>query len=93
MPDACPYARSPAFGETIHVWVGAMMVGSWVMLHKEGDHVKRGEDMGYFKFGGSTIVSLFNNVEFDADLVENSSKCIETLVRVGMRIGKKKEAA
>lgn len=66
------------------------MVGSYVMLQQEGDEVSRGQDLGYFKFGGSTIVSLFNNVEFDSDLVENSSKCIETLVRVGMRIGKKK---
>jgi hypothetical protein len=31
---------------------------------------------GYFKFGGSTIVCLFNNVEFDQDLVQNSMNSV-----------------
>lgn len=45
---------------------------------------------GYFAFGGSTIVCLFepNTVQFDNDILQNSAACIETLVRVGMRIGK-----
>lgn len=45
---------------------------------------------GYFAFGGSTIVCLFepNTVQFDDDILQNSAACIETLVRVGMRIGR-----
>jgi phosphatidylserine decarboxylase len=37
---------------------------------------------GYFAFGGSTIVCLFqpNTVKLDEDLVRNGEKCIETLV-------------
>lgn len=77
------------FGTVMMVCVGAMMVGSTVITAKEGDHVKRGDELGYFKFGGSTIVTLFEPgmVQFDADLVENSSHAVETLVRVGMSIG------
>ena len=40
--------------------------------------------------GGSTIVVLFEKgvVEWDEDLVINSRACLETLVRVGMGIGR-----
>lgn len=77
------------FGLVMIVCVGAMMVGSTVITAKEGDHVKRADELGYFKFGGSTLVVLFEpgKVKFDADLVDNSSQALETLVRVGMAIG------
>ena len=41
--------------------------------------------------GGSTIVTLFpkNTVQWDQDLLDNSATPLETLVRVGMRIGRK----
>jgi phosphatidylserine decarboxylase len=39
------YACSPIFGETVHVWIGAMMVGSICMTIKEGDVVKRGDEV------------------------------------------------
>jgi phosphatidylserine decarboxylase len=40
--------------------------------------------------GGSTIVLLFEKdmVQFDEDLLINGQACLETLVRVGMQIGK-----
>ena len=38
------------------VIVGATCVGSIVLSVKKGDHVKHGDDMGAFKFGGSCIV-------------------------------------
>ncbi|KAL8278896.1 hypothetical protein RQP46_008767 [Phenoliferia psychrophenolica] len=80
---------SPVFGETMHIWVGAMMVGSICMTMNEGDTVKRGDEAGYFAFGGSTILLLFKpkTVVFDPDLVLNSSNSVETLVRMGSRIG------
>ncbi|KAK4048980.1 phosphatidylserine decarboxylase [Microbotryomycetes sp. JL221] len=80
---------SPVFGECVQVWISAMMVGAAVFTAQQGEEIKRGDEIGYFKFGGSTVVCLFNNVTFDEDLVENSKKSIETLIRVGMRIGVK----
>lgn len=40
--------------------------------------------------GGSTIVLLFEKgvVQWDEDLVLNGQACLETLVRVGMKVGK-----
>ena len=43
--------------------------------------------------GGSTIVVLFEKsaaVEWDEDLLINSKACLETLVRVGMGLGRGK---
>lgn len=77
------------FGRVLVIAVGAMMVGSTVLTVSKGDEIKRTDELGYFKFGGSTILVLFENgkMEFDSDLVSNSSDCIETLVRVGMSVG------
>lgn len=68
-----------------------MMVGSIKTTVEEGQEVKRGEEFGYFAFGGSTIVVLFERgtVEWDEDLLVNGKASLETLVRVGMGIGKR----
>ncbi|KAF7550539.1 hypothetical protein G7Z17_g5654 [Cylindrodendrum hubeiense] len=80
---------SEQHGRVMVICVGAMMVGSTVITRKEGDQVRRAEELGYFKFGGSTILLLFEpgRMTFDNDLVDNGCEAIETLVRVGMSIG------
>ncbi|KAK0728495.1 phosphatidylserine decarboxylase-domain-containing protein [Lasiosphaeria miniovina] len=80
---------SPEFGRVMVVCIGAMMVGSTVITRKEGEEVKRAEELGYFKFGGSTLVVLFEagKMVFDDDLVDNSTGALETLIRVGMSVG------
>ena len=67
------------------------MVGSIKTTVEEGQEVKRGDEFGYFAFGGSTIVVLFERgtVEWDEDLLINGRASLETLVRVGMGIGKR----
>ncbi|GAA5932137.1 uncharacterized protein JCM15063_001131 [Sporobolomyces koalae] len=86
---------SPVFGKVMNVWVGAMMVASINQTVHEGDKVQRGDEVGYFAFGGSTIVVVFppNTVVFDPDLVENSKHAIETLIRVKTRIGRAVDAS
>lgn len=80
---------SDTHGRVMVVCVGAMMVGSTVITRQEGERVKRAEELGYFKFGGSTLVLLFEEgrMKFDDDLVENSTGALETLIRVGMSVG------
>ncbi|TAQ83899.1 hypothetical protein B7494_g7780 [Chlorociboria aeruginascens] len=80
---------SVAHGRVMVICVGAMMVGSTVITRKPGENVKRAEELGYFKFGGSTILLLFEDgaMKFDDDLVDNSNGALETLIRVGMSIG------
>ncbi|KAK6199276.1 phosphatidylserine decarboxylase-domain-containing protein [Scheffersomyces amazonensis] len=77
------------FGTVVMVAVGAMMVGSTVLTKNVGDKISRGEEVGYFKFGGSTILLLFEKrlFSFDSDLINNSKSCVETLIRVGQSIG------
>ncbi|KAI0671294.1 phosphatidylserine decarboxylase-domain-containing protein [Trametes maxima] len=86
---------SPQFGRVMCVCIGAMMVGSIHTTVEEGQQVKRGQEFGYFAFGGSTIVVLFEKgaVEWDEDLLINGRACLETLVRVGMGIGRGKRKA
>lgn len=81
--------QTKEYGMVIMIAVGAMMVGSICLTKQEGDSIERGEEVGYFKFGGSTIILLFDRTKFtfDSDLVSNSKSCIETLVRVGQSIG------
>jgi len=80
---------SVAHGRVMVICVGAMMVGSTVITRKAGENVKRAEELGYFKFGGSTILTLFEEgtMKFDDDLAANSATALETLIRVGMSIG------
>jgi phosphatidylserine decarboxylase len=69
-------------GRVMVICVGAMMVGSTVITRKAGEEVKRAEELGYFKFGGSTILLLFEegSMKFDDDLAANSAGALETLV-------------
>lgn len=80
----CVPIDSAAHGRVMVVCVGAMMVGSTVITRKPGEQVKRAEELGYFKFGGSTLLLLFEPgvMKFDDDLIANSSEALETLVCV-----------
>lgn len=73
---------SVAHGRVMVICVGAMMVGSTVITRKAGERVGRAEELGYFKFGGSTILLLFEPgaMKFDDDLIDNSNGALETLV-------------
>lgn len=83
--------ESPQFGKVAFVSIGAMMVGSIVITPEIGAEVKRMSEIGYFAFGGSTIVLLYSkdaHVEFDKDLLDNSKDQLETLIKVGESIGR-----
>ena len=79
------------FGKVIDIDIGAMGVGKIKNNHEEYTFSK-GEEKGYFEFGGSTIVLLVkkNILTLDNDILENSKENIETIVQYGQRIGKAK---
>ncbi|KAG2705187.1 hypothetical protein I3843_05G037200 [Carya illinoinensis] len=81
------------FGKVAFVAIGATMVGSITFSKKEGDHVKKGDEFGYFSFGGSTVICVFEKdaIEIDEDLLSNSARALETLVSVGMKLGVSKK--
>ena len=75
------------FGRIAYMEVGAFGVAG---IHQTftGTNVDRMEEKGYFDFGGSTVVLVFQKdaIEFSADLIDNSNNGIETLVKVGETI-------
>lgn len=76
------WLESKEFGKVAVVCVGAMLVGSIIITAKVGSELKRADEMGYFAFGGSTLVVVFEEgkMNFDRDLLENSDRTVETLV-------------
>ncbi|XP_075647944.1 phosphatidylserine decarboxylase proenzyme 2-like [Castanea sativa] len=77
------------FGKVAFVAIGATMVGSISFSKEKGDHVRKGDEFGYFSFGGSTVICVFEKgaIEIDEDLLSNSARSLETLVYVGMTLG------
>ena len=76
------------FGDIVMMEVGALLVGRIVNHHKKY-RVLRGQEKGYFEFGGSTVVLLVKKdmVKIDADILENSARNMETVVKFGEKIG------
>ncbi|KAL6304965.1 phosphatidylserine decarboxylase-domain-containing protein [Sparassis latifolia] len=79
------------------VAIGAMLVGSikWTAGGEKGRNVSRGDELGYFAYGGSTIVALFSRglVTFDEDLLRNSESVLETQMKVGWSLGRSQPPA
>ncbi len=80
------------FGRVAYIEVGAMMVGRIENRHPE-ERFERGEEKGYFTFGGSTVILLFKKdvVTPDPDIAENSASDIETIVRYGEQVAELKK--
>lgn len=80
--------HSKEFGDIIMMEVGALLVGK-IVNHHGKTHVRRGQEKGFFQYGGSTLVLLVkpNTVQIDTDILENSSLGIETIVQYGEKIG------
>jgi phosphatidylserine decarboxylase len=79
------------FGCVLHVDVGALGVSKIVQHYPQGTNCKKGQEKGYFEFGGSTCILFFQNktVEIDEDIIEYSQKGIEVIVKYGSSIGRK----
>ncbi len=75
---------SEHFGTLAYLEVGALCVGRIQQSFEPHTMVGRGAEKGYFEFGGSTLILLTTpRLKPDTDLVQNSEKGFETLVRLG----------
>ena len=83
--------HSDNFGDVLCIEVGATFVGSIVQTYVPGKRVKKGDEKGYFKFGGSTIILFFekSRVKIDEDIIDHTNKGYETSVVMGGKIGEK----
>ncbi|MDQ8185387.1 archaetidylserine decarboxylase [Pelagicoccus sp. SDUM812002] len=81
--------ETPDLGKVCFVAIGATCVGSIFMTAKEGETVEKGGELGYFAFGGSCVITIFEHgrVKLADDLVEYGSKQLEVYARVGDLLG------
>ncbi len=81
--------KTDNFGEVLFIEVGATSVGSIIQTYTPGERVSRGDEKGYFKFGGSTILLVFkkNMVKIDEDIIQQTEEGFETRVLAGEAIG------
>ena len=65
--------------------IGSTGVGTIQQTFTPEKEVLKGDEKGYFEFGGSTVILIFENgrVRFSEDLLENTSNGLETYVLMG----------
>lgn len=83
--------KSDNFGDVLYVEVGATSVGSIVQTYTADKPLKKGDEKGFFKFGGSTVIMLLEKgaAIVDAEILEQTEKGFETRVLTGEIIGKR----
>ncbi len=77
------------FGTVLCLEIGATCVGTIAQTFAPGQPVAKGQEKGYFAFGGSSTLTLFEpgRVRLEADLLENSARRTELYARIGSRMG------
>jgi len=77
------------FGTVLLMEIGATCVGTIGQTFTPGKPVTKGEEKGYFAFGGSSTITLFEpgKIRLENDLLEWSSKQTELYARIGSRMG------
>ncbi|MDR1232715.1 MAG: archaetidylserine decarboxylase [Puniceicoccales bacterium] len=72
-------------GDILMVEIGATCVGSIQQTFVPKRSALKGDEKGYFEFGGSTVILIFENgrVQFSDDILENTASGVETYVLMG----------
>lgn len=76
------------FGKAVQIEVGALLVGK-IVNHHATNSFERGDEKGYFMYGGSTIVILLepNTASVRADIMKECNLGHEVGVKMGQKIG------
>ena len=82
--------QSPEFGQVLMFEIGATCVGSVEYTFSPGVPVQRGDEKGYFKFGGSETILLFepSRIQLADDLLKQSKQGRELYAWMGDSMGK-----
>ena len=77
------------FGTILLIEIGATNVGSIVQTMTPGVEIAKGAEKGYFRFGGSSTITLFEpgRVTLAPDLVAQSAEQRELYARIGDAMG------
>ncbi len=86
--------KSRNFGKIVQMEVGALLVGR-ISNSNSRPEVCRYLEKGYFEFGGSTIILLFEKSKVVPyfNILKNSASGIETPVEIGKTIGRKNQGS
>ena len=78
------------FGKIAFVEIGAVCVGRIVQTFRE-TLFKRGQEKGYFLFGGSTVIVIGQKGRWvpSVDILQHTHKGRETYIRLGDSVGQK----
>ena len=78
------------FGLVTMVAVGATNVGSIIETYATGQPVAKGDEKGYFRFGGSFVATLFEpgRIQLEADLIEAGETATELYAKMGSPLGR-----
>ena len=81
--------QTESLGKVLLMEIGATCVGGICQTYTENEPIEKGSEKGYFRFGGSSTITIFQRgrVQFDQDLIDNSSIHRELYARVGDRMG------
>ncbi len=80
--------QSEEYGDVLICDVGATLTGGIIQTYQSGKLVEKGDEKGYFAFGGSTLILLFEKmIQFSEDLVVNTKNGFETTIKMGEQIG------
>jgi len=77
------------FGTVLMLEIGATCVGTIAQTFSPGSAVAKGAEKGYFAFGGSSTLTLFEPgaIRLEADLRGHSACHTELYARIGSRLG------
>lgn len=82
--------NSSTLGVHAFVAIGALCVGSVVTPNGiVGTQFRKGDELGYFQFGGSTIALVFqpNKIRWNDDIIYATQNKVESLTLVGQAVG------
>lgn len=82
--------QSEPFGEVLYMEIGAFNVGSIQQTYQPGQFQTKGEEKGYFEFGGSALILIFqkNKIQLDADLLKATAQGLEIRCLLGQKLGR-----
>lgn len=82
--------QTSTFGRVLYLEIGATNVGSIQETYTPNQWQSKGVEKGYFEFGGSALILLFEKgaIQFDADLLAATAQGLEIRCLMGQSMGK-----
>lgn len=81
--------KTEKHGTVLCLEIGATCVGAIHQTFSAESSIQKGDEKGYFAFGGSSTITIFepNAVKLEEDLVQHSSQQTELYAQIGSSMG------